>query len=168
MQDLTGNKFHRLTVLGFIRKDRHYNSYWLCRCDCGNETAVTAGRLRSGHTKSCGCYSIEKAKETCIKRNTTHGLSEHRLYNIWCNMKERCFNPNNPDYIKWYGSRGITICDEWKNSFQSFYDWAINNGYSDELSIDRKDVNGNYEPGNCRWATAKEQVKNQRKRVVNK
>ena len=166
MEDLKGKKFNRLTVIEYVKKDKYYNSYWLCKCDCGNEVIVTAGRLRSGHTQSCGCYMKERSKETCVKRNEKHLMSKTRIHRIWCNIKARCFNPNNPDYKRWYGSRGITMCEEWKNDFIKFYEWSINNGYKDNLTIDRINNDGNYEPSNCRWVDCKIQANNRRKKVI--
>ena len=163
-QDLTGQKFGRLSVVADTGKRRHSYVVWLCRCDCGNVTEVISDSLKRGNTKSCGCLHDELAAERIkgVKTVPKHGLSHHRLFGIWSGMKTRCYNPNNKDF-KDYGGRGITICAEWLADFQRFYDWAMKNGYQDSLTIDRKDVNGNYEPSNCKWATRAEQSRNQRR-----
>ena len=133
--------------------------YWACRCDCGVEKDFCTGQLRSGHTRSCGC-GISKA---VIKRNTTHGLSHCASeYITWKSMRRRCLNPSAKD-AKYYAGRGISICAEW-NSFERFLA-DMGRRPSPKHSIDRIDVNGNYEPGNCRWATAVEQRRNRRDAV---
>lgn len=160
--DLTGQRFGRLLVIRRVECEKHGEAKWLCQCDCGNETAVFGYLLRSGKTSSCGCSKHDETFRNKKKeQSTVHGGCGTRLYRIWIGMKNRCYNPNAAKY-KDYGGRGITICAEWKNDFPAFRDWALSHGYTDALSIDRIDVDGNYEPSNCRWATAKEQRHNRR------
>ncbi len=125
---------------------------------CGNEFKANTYSINSGHSKSCGCYH-KKIKSEGMNRK--HNLTNTRLYNTWSKLKDRVLNPKSKDYYN-YGGRGITICGEWKNDFMSFYNWAMSNRYSDELSIDRMDNDGNYCPENCRWATRTIQQRNQR------
>ncbi len=150
--DITGERFGKLCVIG--RADTNTttsgNAKWICKCDCGNITTVIGSKLRNGHTKSCGCNRIS---------NIAKGHSKERLYRIWYKMKVRCYKEDDEHY-KWYGGRGIRVCDEWLNDFLIFREWALTHGYSRTLSIDRIDVNGNYEPSNCRWVSQKIQANN--------
>lgn len=145
-KDLTGKKFHRLTVEERMKNNKHGQAMWKCLCECGNYTIVNTNELNSGGTKSCGCYFRERAKEA----NTKHNLSKTKLYRRWALMISRCTNPNSSRY-RFYGAKGITVCDEWRKDFKSFNDWSIANGYKEELTLDRIDPTGNYEPNNCRW-----------------
>lgn len=155
--DIEGQRFGRLTVLRRGENTSRGLARWVCKCDCGNEILASGGNLRFGHTTSCGCYKEEIVK-TC---SVTHGMRRTRIYNIWTDIKSRCCNPNsNRHHV--YFDRNIVMCDEWKNSFQSFYDWSIANGYTDELTIDRINNDEGYSPDNCRWVTNKENSRNKR------
>lgn len=166
MNYIAGQTFGRLTVLYFANKgtDRHY--IWHCRCECGTECDVSGSDLRSGHTQSCGCLQRERAAKTSTMLSHTHGMSKTRLYHIWDGMRYRCKSSKSKCYPH-YGGRGITVCEEWQNSFEAFSAWALTHGYQDDLTIDRIDVNGNYTPENCRWATVAEQNRNKRKKRIN-
>ena len=159
-------KFGRLRVVAEAPNGKKNHARWLCVCDCGKETTVYARGLRKGTTKSCNCLQRELSSIQSKARSTTHGHASHsnrsREYNTWSTMKTRCLNKNYPKYNN-HGGRGITICDRWRHSFENFL--ADMGPRPKNTSIDRIDVNGNYEPGNCRWATPLQQRHNQRKRT---
>lgn len=153
--DLTGQRFGQLTVIEAAPTQKR--TAWFCKCDCGTVTTVTSCNLQNGHTKSCGCRRVDAMRKTA----TTHGKKSTPLYNVWSLMKRRCLNPHDKAY-KEYGGRGITVCDEWADSFEAFHEWATNNGYHAGLSIDRIANDKGYTPDNCRWVTMKEQCNNRR------
>ncbi len=152
--DITGQRFNRLVVL-CRDLNKGGKTCWLCLCDCGNETVVRKGNLQRGQTKSCGC----------LHQDTTvvHGLCKHPLYYIYYAMKNRCYNDKTKEF-KDYGGRGIKVCNEWKNDFKIFYDWAIANGWKHGLHIDRIYNDGNYEPSNCQFVTPRESASNTRRK----
>lgn len=149
IEDLKGKTFGYLKVISLDDNPLNKRIKWICQCKCGKITSVFAYSLKSGKTQSCGCKIFES-------HNKKHGMKHTRIYETWCGMKKRCYNQNSKSYC-YYDKRGISVCDEWLNSFENFYKWAISNGYNDNLEIDRIDTNGNYEPNNCRWVTHCEQ-----------
>jgi len=172
-QDLTGKKFGKLTVLKMNDERIHKEIQWECKCDCGNENIINVRghNLRDGSIKNCGCER-KKGSITTVKNNEFYinddSPFKEKLYHVWKGICHRCCNPKDKHYI-WYGERGITICNEWRNDengFHNFYYWAINNGYEVGLSIDRIDVNGNYESNNCKWSTDIEQCNNKRDNIL--
>lgn len=163
-QNLTGRRFGRLMVLGSTRRKPTYKKgvAWLCHCDCGNTAVVMAGNLRSGHSRSCGCLSVETARV----ESTTHGMSDTRLYHIWRSMIQRCEDLGCAAYTN-YGGRGISVCEEWRRDFKAFHDHVsmLEHYGKKGYSLDRINNNGNYEPGNVKWSTVGEQVRNTRANI---
>lgn len=159
LKDISGQKFGRLLVIGRAEKPKcGRGAYWQCVCDCGARGAFSGYYLRTGHTRSCGCLQ----REVCRDMGTagaSHGLSNTPTYKTWVSMKSRCYVPSSPSF-KNYGARGIIVCERWLSDFDAFF--ADMGARPNGRSLDRIDVNGNYEPLNCRWATSEEQVSNRR------
>lgn len=178
-KNVAGQRFGILTAVELVGKNKNNQSLWRCVCDCGKGTVVKTTDLLQGHTKSCGCLrgnvpselwreNIKHAQTSNIK----HGLSKTPLYKMWRNMKYRCYGEGSSAF-KWYGARGIRVCDEWRNDFCAFRDWALSNGYvkedatrNNKYTLDRIDVNGNYEPNNCRFVNMRQQSRNRLTNVL--
>lgn len=161
-----GDRFGRLTVIerseDHVSKSGKRYAMYLCRCDCGKEKSIDKVNLVSGKTMSCGCLRNERVTDAI----STHGDANSRLYNVWCAMKRRCYNKSTKEFSL-YGGRGIDVCDEWRNSYEAFRDWALQNGYRydaarGECTLDRIDCNGGYRPDNCRWVDTRTQMNNVR------
>lgn len=158
-KDLTNMRFGKLTAIKidhFKDAKRCRRTYWFCKCDCGNTSIVRSDCLTTGNTKSCGCGNT-------TFREKPNSIKKHKLYRVYWGMRQRCYNSKQKHYDR-YGGRGIAVCDEWLNSYESFYEWSMKNGYKEGLTIDRINNDGNYEPSNCRWVTIQEQQKNKTQR----
>lgn len=152
--DLSGQQFGRLTVIKRA-EDKNKTVMWICKCDCGNIKIIAGKHLRYGLISSCGCYQLEDRHN----HTATHRMSKTRLYKTWLDMRDRCYRTKNKSYVD-YGGKGITVCSNWKNAFEPFCKWALASGYTDDLTIDRINSKGNYEPSNCRWVKRDVQAQN--------
>lgn len=166
LEDLTGKRFGYYTVLEKCERKTNEHPYWLCKCDCGTIKKVEHYNLIKGKTRSCGCFQ----KQDVSKRFSTHRKTNNRLFHVWVSMRGRCNNPKNTAY-KNYGGRGIKVCKEWQDDFMNFYNWAIKNGYDEnaeysKCTLERLNVNGDYEPFNCTFKSAKEQANNRRSNIL--
>ena len=171
IKDISSMRFGKLTALQQVRTDAKGRAVWLFVCDCGNLCEIRGDAVRRGDSRSCGCIRKERAKKSIksvIAKNKArcNPVKKERLHSVWHSMICRCYNKSTPSY-KYYGLRGIVVCDEWRKSYKSFREWAYANGYDanapfGKCTIDRINVNGNYEPNNCRWVPMSVQAKNKR------
>lgn len=153
MQNILNKKWNHLTAIKYIGSDNNYKQIWEFECDCGNKKKIILSDVKNNKTKSCGCSQFIRKKK--------HGLTGHKLYFIWNSIKYRCYNKKSKYYYN-YGGRGITMYEEWKNDFKTFYDWSIKNGWKTGLEIDRRDNDLGYSPDNCRFVTNKINSNNKR------
>ena len=158
VKDFSEHRYGRLRVVMFSHRDRNKVAWWWCKCNCGSYVVARVADVKRLFKQSCGCQWREGIHKS---KNRTHGLSRTRIHGIHGGILERCFNPANSSYNN-YGGRGITVCVEWQRSVSAFAQWAFANGYADDLEIDRRDNEGNYEPANCRWVTSKVNHNNKR------
>ena len=163
MIDMTDQTFNGCKVIKREGSDKDRKATWLCQCFCGKSFITTGKSIRLGFTKSCGCHKKNIIMNAGMN-NKTHGMTKTRLYRIWRGIKKRCRYEKDASY-KYYGSKGIDVCDEWFDSFDNFKDWALSNGYNDSLTIDRIDNSKGYYPENCKWSTYKEQARNRSNNV---
>lgn len=166
IKDITGMKYGMLTAIKPVGRDNRKNVLWLCKCECGGECIRATAELGKRDNHSCGCKVKEHLKDMA-KGNITHGMTGTRLYGCYKGMIGRCYRKKDIHYNA-YGKRGIIVCNEWKNDKQTFFNWALSHGYADDLTIERIDVNGNYEPSNCTWIPMSEQYKNKQSNHMNR
>ena len=161
IEDLTGKRFNKLLVIERVENDKSGKSRWRCLCDCGNRVVVGANNLRNGNTHSCGCLKKKMMSAKQFKHGDAGGRKSEstRLYRIWRGMISRCYTPSATEY-EYYGGRGISVCDAWRNNYSEFRCWALSNGYNDDLTIDRINNNSDYSPNNCRWISKQDQMLN--------